>query len=252
MVATYREVLSIPKVGEMLHLAPSTIHRILLRNNVERVGRTKYLEEASAIRMEQAQEIRCKYEQGQWIAALSREYDVQPDAIRSAIKRAGGTLRPVSMPLSSQEEEKILALHAEGFSTQAISRETDRANCSVDRILRRHGLNAHGQVRENHHNWKGGEWIDDAGYRRVLVSVEDRHLTDDRYVREHRLIMARSLGRPLEYYEEVHHKNGNRLDNHIDNLELRTKPHGAGVRLLCFDCGSHNVGEIGLSKEEET
>lgn len=89
-----------------------------------------------------------------------------------------------------------------------------------------------------HPAWKGGRWINDQGYVRIWLSPEDRiYHGVKQNILEHRLVMSRHLGRPLTSHETVHHKNGNKQDNRIENLELRIDSHGQGAsHAHCHTC----------------
>jgi hypothetical protein len=86
------------------------------------------------------------------------------------------------------------------------------------------------------------------GYVLLLVREDDplypmarMKTTDARYCFEHRLVMARHLGRLLHDDETVHHVDGNKENNDISNLQLRQGRHGKGAAFRCRSCGSHDI-----------
>jgi hypothetical protein len=132
-----------------------------------------------------------------------------------------------------------------GVSHKAVNNALRRAGVRLrNRSEASYAVAARRRARGEHLNWKGGRQINADGY--VLIWVDPADLlgtmsSGRHYVLEHRLIMARHLGRPLSTRETVHHKNGVRDDNRIENLELRQGRHGKHQAFVCANCGSHNV-----------
>lgn len=78
--------------------------------------------------------------------------------------------------------------------------------------------NPDGRFGDKASNWKGGRRVTNQGY--VKVYAPDHPGAHAGVVFEHRLVMEKKLGRLLEEGEIVHHIDGDKSNNHPDNLEL--------------------------------
>lgn len=212
-------------------------------------------------------EIAPKYQAGALLCDLAAEYGVTTSTIARALTRAGvprrkavprGGIprpRPNARLFTDEEAETLAERYRAGELVHELAADAGVGRKAVNNALRRQGVRlrdkresqAHLNRRrrekgERHPNFKGGRVPTADGYVLVAVASDDPlfAMAKDRgrlsefgygYVLEHRLVMARHLGRPLESSETVHHKNGARDDNRLANLELWSSRHPKGQRV---------------------
>lgn len=253
LVAAYEAGEGIIRIAKRFHMNGRRVTQILDESgHTERHpgGKRRFTDENAA-------EFARAYQAGETLTWIAKRYEVSTKVARDYLVRAGVELRPVGAPAFWTDERKAEATrrHQDGEQLQDIAKAMGCGQNTVARTLTELGIHEKKQCKlrgEDHHSWQGGRRIDASGYVRVRVPDEDRHLADatrSGYMMEHRLVMARILGRRLLTSESVHHINGDRQDNDPENLQLRQGNHGSGVVLRCASCGSHDVEAVSIGHQ---
>lgn len=120
----------------------------------------------------------------------------------------------------SEEQHATAVATAMGVDRKTIAKALDHYG-----IYRRGPSDLRG---EKAVNWKGGRRMTAQGYIAIYCPDHPNAWPETNCVFEHRLVMEKHLGRHLDRDESVHHKDGDRTNNALSNLELRVKAHGWG------------------------
>ncbi len=59
-------------------------------------------------------------------------------------------------------------------------------------------------------------WVNGRGYIEGRIWIDGKQIR----IKKHRFVMEQYLGRKLEAWEDVHHINGDKTDNRLENLEM--------------------------------
>ncbi len=192
-------------------------------------------------------------------SSIAESLGCNPSTVLDTARRLGLSPRKLGKPLHDVPNEDVKEIVQQWDSGTTLRQLRLKWCLSYDvlaRVLITEGREvqryAHHPTGVDHPTWSGGKIRHGSGYILVRVYWDDPMfcmVDAHNYVPEHRLIMARELNRPLERSETVHHINGIRDDNRLDNLQLRSGAHGKGVIHQCLDCGSHNIKSIPIADD---
>lgn len=253
IINAYLRLRSVEKARLELGIPYRRAAFVLMSHGVERDGLKIYRQASQCYPVSIQHEIVKLHTGGVSHTRLCRMFGGSVASIKQAILRNGGVLLPGTTSRQKIDPDtisKVCALYVGGASQDAIAIQTGIGQTVISRLLQEGGVAARRRMAgESHPRWRGGRTKTGQGYVWVKVMDSDPFVSmrnRSGYALEHRLTLARHLGRPLLPTETVHHINGDRADNRLENLQLRQGRHGKNVALVCLCCGSQRIGPAPL------
>lgn len=241
----YKNGIGGTQISKELKIGKRRVYKILNKNNCIPVPgkRNRFTKEQEEIIIKKYQE------DGEGLESVAKLFNTNLCTIRNIlirnkvkVRKSGGQL--IEMP--DAEQQLLVQRWLDGKSQKELAEIHGVGQLTISRFLAKKGITKKQKAvkRERHGRWLGGKTKDGSGYVLIKLYNHDQFYdmsNSSGYVLEHRLVMARHLNRSLTNEETVHHINGARDDNRIENLQLRSGAHGKGQCHVCADCGSTNI-----------
>lgn len=212
-----------------------SVHTQTIRNVLKKCGIRA--DRKTKINSFPKEEIKLKYNSGKPAIAIAKEYNTSETMIFNILRDCGVSTRNakdyLTKILTSQQIDEIEARWKNHESTEDLAKEYQIPRYKISQYLKQRG---HLLTKRSKRIPKKTEqgyvyiWIDSDDFY-FSMAHKDTTRKSGSYVLEHRYNMAKLLGRCLTQEETVHHINGNRSDNRIENLELWTGNHPKGSRV---------------------
>lgn len=172
------------------------------------------------------------YEAGATIAEVAEAAGQSYSTTRRRLLAAGAVMREYlhgdrtkqaakARARSGYDDAHLRKRSSEGWTVAEIAEEIGRPEEAVRRAMVRRDIPRQEAKARPHRNafWRGGAIADKHGY--ILIHWPDHPAaTKGGYIRQHRILMERILGRYLSPDEVVDHRDGDTSNNSDENLRL--------------------------------